>query len=209
MKIVKLLAAALGSLVFACAASAAVVYENGALDGTFQAAQISPPQTLSDSFSLLNQTILTKATLGLWSPSNTHPESLTWSIGASPFGSELGAGAATLSSAPVAGYSQFDVYLATFDLNVTLAAGDYWLTLSDGASTGGAPLGWDINFGPSLAFYRNNGGSGDADSEYFKLEGSEVTGPGPAPVPEPASLAIFAAGLICVAAVRRRVARAV
>jgi hypothetical protein len=209
MKFVKILAAALGSLVVACSAFAGVVYENGAFDGTFQGAQISPSQIVSDSFSLANATTLTRVTVGLWAPSNSTPVSLSWSIGSSVFGNEYGTGAALLSSTPVLEYASFDVYLATFDLTVALPGGDFWLTLSDGVSAGGASLGWDINFASSLAYYRNIDDSGTTDSEYFKLEGTQVTGPGPSPVPEPASLAIFAAGLVCAAVARRRVTRAV
>jgi hypothetical protein len=195
MKLFRLLAVTLSSLLFFSCASAAVVYQNGDFDGTFAGAQISPPQTLSDSFSLDNQTTLTRATVGLWAPSNSIPVSLTWSIGSTQFGADLGTGSAILSNSLELSYVDFDVYLSTFDLNLTLAAGDYWFTLSDGSATGGQALGWDINGGPSLAFYRNDVDAGPVDSEFFALEGT--------PVPEPASLIIFGAGLAGLAAARR------
>lgn len=209
MKFVKILTAALGSLVVAFSASADVVYENGAFDATFQGAQISPSQIVSNSFTLVSTTTLTRVTVGLWTPSNSSPMSLKWSIGSSVFGNEYATGATFLSSTPAMEYASFNVFLATFDLTVALPGGDFWLTLSDGVSTGGASLGWDINFGPSLAHYRNIADSGTVDSEYFKLEGSQVIDPGPSPVPEPASLAVFAIGLLCAAAARRCVTRAV
>jgi hypothetical protein len=202
MKLFRLLAVTLGCLLFSAYASAGVVYENGAFDGTFQGAQISPPQEVSDSFTLAEHANLTRVTLGLWSATNSAPLSLTWSIGSSPFGNDLGSGSASLSSSLVLSYPGFDVYLASFDLNLALEAGDYWLTLADGASTGGQALGWDINFGPSQAFYRAGTDTGPTDSEYFRLEATEAT------VPEPASLVLFGAGLLGVVAARRRSPRA-
>ena len=73
-------------------------------------------------------------------------------------------------------------------------------------TTGGDALGWDINFGPSSAYYMNGpSDTGPTDSEYFKLEGTLVSDTGGGTqLPEPASLAIFGAGLMGVAAVRRR-----
>ena len=211
MKAYKVLAIALSSLVFSSFAYADVIYENGALNGTFRGAQITPPQALSDSFTVSNQATLTTATVGLFVPTGSVPVSLTWSIGSQPFGSDFGSDTVflsnTLVNTNVNGTS--DVYLSSFGLdNLALGPGDYWFTLGNATSSTGEPVGWDINFGPSAAFYQNGpDDTGPADSEYFRLDGTFDSGSGSSPVPEPASLAIFAGGLIGLTAARRRHAR--
>lgn len=183
-------------------AHAAVVYENGVFDGTQEAATISSPQQLSNSFTVGQHSILTNATLGLWSRAGSAPVSVTWSIGTTAFGAELGSATVLLTNEEQTSVPGFTTYLSTFMLDLELEAGNYWFTLSNGLSSPDSYLGWDINSGPSQAFYRNNIDQGPAPSEYFRLEGKVVDEPNP--VPEPTSLAIFGFGLVCLAASRRR-----
>jgi hypothetical protein len=215
MKLSKILAIALSSLFITCAASAdPIVFQNGELSGQNTGAQIyvdpdTGPQAVSDSFSLSDQTKLSQVILGLWTSFAGEPATLMWSIGTSAFANDRGTGTAALSNELVYSYPDGDskVYRSTFGLDVTLDAGSYWLTLSNATSTDPSDgfVGWDINGGPSQAYYLNNSGTGTLDSEFFALQGTVVeTGPVTSPVPEPASLAIFAAGLMGMGALRRR-----
>jgi hypothetical protein len=210
MKFLKLLAGVLASFAIAASGSAAEIYANGELNGTYGAQSISPPQSVSNSFLLSSAARVTGVTLGLWTGRGTQPATLSWSFGTSAFASDRATGAAALTNVIAFTNNEFevDIYLSSFALDVTLGAGEYWLTLGNGINTSGGPLFWDINFGPSQAEFRNPTDSGVIDSEFFVLTGDDATDPGPGPnpqpVPEPASMALLAAGVIGFAASRPR-----
>ncbi|WP_426173188.1 PEP-CTERM sorting domain-containing protein [Massilia sp. TWR1-2-2] len=210
MKFIKILCGVLASLVIAVSASAAIIYENGSLNGTYLAQSISPPQTVSNSFTISSATQVTGVTLGLWTLRGTLPATLDYSFGTSAFAADLPGGSTLLTNVFAFNNGQFDVYLSSFAVNLTVGAGEYWLTLGNGRNNANAEIFWDTNFdGLSRAQYRNDVDAGPLEnSQYFQLTGGAATDPGPGPnpqpVPEPGSLMLSAAGMIGVAASRRR-----
>lgn len=203
MKIYRFLAVLVSSLILSSTSVADVIYENGTFTGDFGAV-ISPPQSISNSFDVTQRSLLTSATLGLLSPTGSEPLSLTYSIGLAPFGTEIDSGNVVLTNQPGYVTGDFSVFLSSFFLNIILDPGTYFLTLSNGVSTGNLDLAWLINGGPSQASFRNsiNGEEGSLESEYFLLEGELVDDP--APVPEPSTIFISLTGLTTMFVIARR-----
>jgi hypothetical protein len=182
------------------------IYDNGPINGTISGFNIAEGFAVSDSFTVSNATTVTGVTFGDWAIPDAPPSTVEWSIGSSEEASDLGSGAGNLSNSffGSALSGSFDIYSSTFSIpNISLAAGTYWLTLSNSSPD---PQYWDVNNGPSAAF--QNGGTlvdffGSTSSESFEITGQAAD----TVTPEP-SFQIVGAGLFaCIGAgawLRRR-----
>jgi hypothetical protein len=185
-----LLAAA--ALLLAGEAKADLVYDNGPINGTIDAYNVTT-FAVSDSFVLSSGTTLAEAQIGLWEQGTA--TTVDWSIGTGAFGSDLGSGTSALDNTATGQLSgdSFPVFESTFSLTATLGPGTYWLTLNNALL---GPAYWDENNGPSTAYVISTGNQ--IGSESFQLYS--------APSPEPSSLILCGLGAIglLVAAWRRK-----
>ena len=184
-----------------------VLYDNGPIEGGPEGAWSIQFQNVTNSFTLASASSLTEVRLGIWAFDGTVPFSLNWSIGTSPFGSELAAGANSLISNTTYGSFVTDdgelilIYSSSFEINANVGPGSYFLTLSNGIGTGAyTNIYWDINHGPSMAYLDSI--SIPVNSESFQIIGNVAT------VPEPSTIALSGLGGIglAVAGYRRRLA---
>ena len=161
--------------------NAAVVYDNGPINGAVEAWTINYGYQVTDSFTVSSPTTLTGAQIGLWAYPGDSPTSVEWSIGSTPYGSNISSGTSSLSSTFTGGYGFgiYPLFESTFSLTGVLSTGTYWFTLQNAASINGNPVYWDQNNGPSTAFESIEG---SIPSESFQLySGTTVPDPPPSP----------------------------
>jgi PEP-CTERM motif len=189
-------------------AMAGVLYENGPINGETDAWTINFGFVMSDTITIsTGPSTINGFSFGAWLFAGDTLESAEVSFTSQAFGG-------TTYFDQVVNFTASNCFLNNFGYDVctetgnfhgfTLGNGGYWVNLQNAVANNGDPVYWDENSGigchspgcPSIA----GPGLGTDPSEAFSILGS----PGIGTTPEPSSLALFASGVIGVAAVVRR-----
>jgi len=181
------------------------VYSNGPINGTTDAWTINFGFVVSDTFTVgSGGTTVNGLSFGAWAEPGDVLENADVRIASSEFGGHIyfdGLVSFTQSacSSNQYGYNVCTESGAFGPLN--LAAGTYWVNLSNAVVNTGDPIYWDENSGPSRALdWPRPNAVGTIPSESFTILGGETTcGIGndcalSSTAPEPGSFALLCAG---------------
>jgi hypothetical protein len=165
-------------------ASAAVLYDNGPVNGTVDAWTINAGFSVEDSFTLSSAATVTGVTFASWAFPGDKISSVDWAI-LPASGFTGGTTASVTSSYQYTNDWGYDIASNTFSTGkVTLAAGTYYLELQKAVATNGDAVYWDQNNGASTA---NENAVGPIGSQSFQILGTSA-------VPEPATWAMMLVG---------------
>jgi hypothetical protein len=195
--------AAAGLLAGASSAAAAVLYDNGPLNGSvgsFTMGGSGGSYAVSDSFALNAASTIAGVNFGAWTFPGDMVSTVDWGITTTPgsFSGFIYGGTAAvvngLSSLNSPGWSIATDSFSTGPLS--LGAGVYYLVLQNAVATNNDAVYWDESDGLSSAAQNIIGDLADFNrpnttgSESFQIIGSTVGG-----VPEPASWALMLIGV--------------
>jgi len=175
------------------------LYDNGPINGFNTAWSISFGFTVSDQFTLGTDSTVNGIQFGAWLDPGDTIESAEVSITSSEFGGTSFVDE-TVSFTASDCFSNGIVNVCTETGSLTptaLAAGSYWLNLSNASTVDGNPVVWDENSGPSLA---SESDLGTVPSESFTILGNSNV----STTPEPSSIMLLGSGIVGLAGMLRR-----
>ena len=206
------------------ASAGTTFYNDGAIDGNDNGFFISGPnfpnpagsvQDISNGFVSAATGSANQLEFGEWIASGIAPTSISYELGTSAFGTDLGSGTVAQNSgnshflfANSFGYDIYDVTIGITPAALT-AGNTYWVSLSNGddAQHSGSEA-WDLpnggSGGPATCNFRQSGvndGNCGLGGEAFTLTGNTTT---PTTTPEPSSIMLFGSGILGLAGVLRR-----
>lgn len=194
-------------------AFATVIFDDGPTDGFSNALFIDGPnagpfsQSISNGFVATGSGTAGSLDFGMWVPTGQTPAEVSWWLGTSAFGSDVGSGSASLGAADYTflnatgfGYDVYEVSLTGLSSAYMNSGSAYYLTLGNANdSLGSQFVAWDVNGGPATCDFAVGGSPvGDCGTAGNSFTLST------APVPEPSTYALLALGLGVVGVVARR-----
>jgi PEP-CTERM motif len=192
------------------------VYDNGPINGTTDAWTINSGFEASNRFSCCRDdgpgsATITGLQFGAWLFPGDVVESVEVSITSSEFGGTTYFDGVVSLTQSGCSANQFGFNVCTESGNFAgpaLAAGNYWLNLSNAVVNDGDPVYWDENSGvgcqsPGCPSIASENEVGTIPSEAFTLLGNPSTSGGGS-VPEPGSALLLGSGIVAVVGWVRR-----
>ena len=185
-----------------------ILFDDGPTDGFTNGFFIDGPnpgpfsQSISDGFVATGSGTATALDFGMWVPTGLTPTTVTWWLGTTAFGSDIGTGIApitqfTFHNDSGFGYDVYNVHITGLSGNLT-AGQTYWLSLGNANDSGNTQFdAWDVNGGPATCNFAVGGvnfGDCGAGGEAFTLYGT----------PEPGTLVMLGGGILAAAGAMRR-----
>jgi len=194
------MAVVLLALVAIPAVAQQTIYSNGPINGTTDAWTINFGFVVSDTFRVVTDTDIESLEFGAWTEPGDILLNADVSFTSAEFGGTIYFDGLVNFTQSACSANQYGYNVCTESgsfPNVNLAAGTYWVNLSNAVVNTGDPIYWDENSGPSLA---SENSVGTIPSEAFTIDGTSTT----SSVPEPSSILLFGSGILGLAGLLRR-----
>jgi len=176
------------------------LYSNGPINGTTDAWTINFGFVVSDTFTLSAPASVETLSFGAWAEPGDILLNADVGLSSAEFGGTIYFDGLVNFTQSACSANQYGYNVCTESgsfPNVNLAAGTYWVNLSNAVVNTGDPIYWDENSGPSLA---SENSVGTIPSEAFTIDGTSTT----SSVPEPSSILLFGSGILGLAGLLRR-----